>query len=280
MAIANNKVIATKSGERIGALNVNGLNDADKQFRALQYLNMLKADIFVLTDTRLKSINGINSKFPAIRDAIFCEPVDTLVQDRKNPEIFHPGIGRGVLVTARPGSGISFENARASNDGNKITVDVLTSKGATFKLIALYGPSEDDPSFFVNLIDSMLSFEGNIISIGDFNVKLDPDKDITPFKQGRTLSKKANFLNARINEGVVSEPFRCFHPTDKVYSYRHYNQKNVPRDEKAQSRIDLCLVSPETLHCIKNIQYIDIDHDIFDHSGIFVDLNIIKFEFI
>ena len=198
MIILNNKVLAAKTGERIGALNVNGLNDGDKQFRVLQYLNMLKADILVLTDTRLKYINGKNSKFPAIRDAIYCEPVDTLVQDRHNPELFRKGVGRGILVTARPGSGITFENALPSKDGNKIIVDVLTSKGATFRLVAIYGPSEDDPGFFVSLVDNLLNYDGNIVSIGDYNVKLDPDKDITPYKQGRVLTKKANFLNMAI----------------------------------------------------------------------------------
>ena len=272
-----NKLLCNKKGLRIASINVNGVNKENKQFRILQSLKQLKSDIFVMVDTRLEARDALGSKFVEVREGVFCDPVHTLIQDKHNPEIYNPGIGRGILITARNGSGIDLSNAISSNDGNKLMVDVCTREGNTFKLVALYGPTEDDPAFFVSVIDQMINYDGKIIVIGDFNVKLDPNLDIKPYKQGRPESKQAAFLNARINEGIVVEPFRCFHPTEKIYSYRHFNQKNIPEDDKAESRIDICIISPETLHCVKNVQYCDV-HDSLDHSGIFVDLEIEAFE--
>ena len=68
------------------------------------------------------------------------------------------------------------------------------SKGLSFRLLAIYGPSEDDPAFFVKVVDELLNYHGKIISIGDYNVKREPEKDVKPYRAGRKVTKKANFL--------------------------------------------------------------------------------------
>ena len=63
-----------------------------------------------------------------------------------------------------------------------------------------------------------------------------------------------------------------------MFSYRHYSQRHVRFDKKRESRLDLTLISPDFLHNLKSIRYVDVCRDILDHCAQYIDLQGKSFE--
>ena len=233
--------IKNKVGIRIGVLNVNGLGEHDKQFKIFDQMKRDLVDIFVLVDTRLSEADKKTTKIPEIRNAHMSDG---------------SGAGRGVLITAREGLDVVFDNPTPSQDGNKLTIDVSNPQCEDFSLSGIYGPTEDNVDFFKQIIDSMIITTKNCITTGDFNVKIDPALDIRPPRHDQIPDKKASFLESKIDDGCVEDTFRAFHPEKKAFSYRHFRfkKRKVPYKDWHESRIDLTLNSPEFRHNINNIQ--------------------------
>ena len=215
--------IKNKKGLRLGVLNVNGIStEKEKQFKILENMKNDLVDVFILIDTRMVQSEETENKHAEIRDGLFCN---------KSCQ------GRGILVTKRDHVDVSFSNCMATNDGNKLTVDISSPYCEDFTLIAIYAPNNDDVGFVSDITTEMVSSSKNFLVSGDFNIKLNPLLDIKPPQPDRKPDNKTKFLCKKLDEGGVMEPFRAYNPDKKIYSYRHFRQKKYPL--KTDMKVDL-----------------------------------------
>ena len=102
-------------------------------------------------------------------------------------------------------------------------------------LVNIYGPNDDNPSFFENLFLLIASLSGKVLMAGDFNCTLDPRLDrssglVTSHSQSR---KKIQQFIKDLN---LCNPWRTQNPNKMEYSC-------YSSSFKTYSRIDYCLIS-------------------------------------
>lgn len=103
-------------------------------------------------------------------------------------------------------------------------------------LISLYGPNNDNPSFYQKLQDLVSAFDNtHCIIVGDWNWSLNQNLDTSNYlHENNPRSKKVvlEFLN---NENLV-DVWRVLHPTEKSFTWRQPNPFK-------QSRLDFFILS-------------------------------------
>lgn len=66
---------------------------------------------------------------------------------------------------------------KTDKNGNFIVLD-MTIEGKKITLVCLYGPNEDNPHFYENIIQKVVEFDNEeVIMCGDWNLVLNADKD-------------------------------------------------------------------------------------------------------
>ena len=117
--------------------NCQGLGNIDKRRDVLNYFEQLNCDIFCLQDTHWteKDCQKIKNYWPG--------------------EMISNGFksnSRGVAVLMKKTFEYSILDTFSDNSGNLLTVDLKTNE-MTLKIINIYAPSTDTPSFFQKVVD-------------------------------------------------------------------------------------------------------------------------------
>ena len=154
---------------------------------------------------------------------------------------------------------------KTDKNGNYIILDmVIEEKEIT--LVNLYGPNEDNPQFYENLIKKIAEFENdNVIVCGDWNLVINPEIDSHNYLHINNPKARQIVLNLLEEENFI-DAWRVMNEDSRKYTWRRLNP------QKKQARLDFYLVS-ETL-----FQFV-IDSDIVagyrtDHSGIILKLKL------
>ena len=218
---------ACKKGLRIGALNCNGLcTSLTKQSKILAKLTKDECDLFILTDTRLTKEDVKNSPILFNLESYIVEPI--IEKQRKKTSR-----KRGVLILKPPKSEATLSQFIDKNDGNRGYIKVEHPKSKPFYLAGIYGPNNDNPAFFQELVHDVLDSGDPALAIGDMNLRLDNKMDVTPPSLAPSNETKVHFINDLIDEGLVTDAFRYLHPETKSYSYMHPSQ--LPLNNKQKS---------------------------------------------
>ena len=178
---------------------------------------------------------------------------------------------RGILIIRPPQSEVTLTDFRDKDDGNRGYIKVEHPQAKPFSLAGIYGPNEDNATFFHELVHEILDTDQRALAIGDMNLRLDNNMDIQPPKQTLPTESKVHLINELIDEGIISDAFRYLHPETKSFSYMHPSQ--LPLNHKEKSRIDIPLANTQMLDLIADVQYVPLYRSNLDHSAIYIDID-------
>ena len=175
---------------------------------------------------------------------------------------------RGVLILIHKTIPLHIENSIIDQRGRYIILQgtLLREK---LVLVNIYGPNDDDPTFFNDLFLTLSTLQGSFIIGGDFNVMPDPVKDKSSGVDTSHTRARKTILNFMKDLNLL-EIWRQLNPNRKEFSCHS-------RTHNSYSRIDFFLISSQIRHKIRNCQYDSIV--ISDHAPIsltYVDNNLVN----
>ena len=171
--------------------NCQGLGNIDKRMDVLNYFEHLNCDIFCLQDTHWteKDCQKIKNHWPG----------EVILNGFKSNS-------RGVAILMKKTFEYSILDTYSDNSGNLLTVDLKTNE-MTFKIINIYAPNSDTPSFFQKVMDII---DKNVLDYflicGDFNLVMDPNLDCHNYKSINNPQSR-NLLLSSIANGNWKDIF-------------------------------------------------------------------------
>ena len=187
------------------SLNCQGIGQLQKRTDIFQFLKEKKYNIYCLQDTRIS---------PG-RDEMFA-------RTKWNDECYfssYKSNARGVAICFNSKFEYKVHGVKSDPNGNYLILDV-TIENNKLTLAAIYGPNNDNPTFFSDIIDKIENI-GNekIIWCGDFNLVLDPDIDYCNYKNINNKKAREKVLEI-MEDRYLEDPFRELHPSLKRYTWR------------------------------------------------------------
>ena len=143
-----------------------GLSVAAKRRDLFQYFRVKNYNIICLQDVHIN--NNLESFIKAEwgYDAYFSS---------------YTNMSRGVMVLINNNFEQTVKNIRTDKNGNYIILD-MEIQGKEITIVNLYGPNEDNPQFYENIVKKISEFENeNVIICGDWNLILDENKDCSNY---------------------------------------------------------------------------------------------------
>ena len=155
------------------------------------------------------------------------------------------------------------KNVKIDVDGRTIMLEICIYTEEIL-VVNVYAPNEDNPEFFVQLFESIESYQNpNKIVGGDFNLVLNTKID----KKGgldRTHEKSRTLLNTYIEEMELVDIWRQSHQDERKYTWYRLNPAPI------FCRLDFFLVSAGL---VGNVENCDIKPGFrTDHSAIIIEL--------
>ena len=127
---------------------------------------------------------------------------------------------RGVAILFNKNLDFTIHNHLIDPKGNYIIIDI-TVDNHRFTLINLYGPNDDSPMFFNNIMSKAQSVNSNnpYILCGDFNVVQDYNLDNYNYKKENNKNAHNTVLEIKQNFNLI-DPFRENNPLLKHFSWK------------------------------------------------------------
>lgn len=225
--------------------NVKGIKN--KCRAVLSHLRELDADVCLLQETHLSdaSLEGIHlleefNIFPAHYNT------------RK----------RGVMILIKKNIPFVHNTTIKDPEGRFVIINIFIN-GQPVTIGNIYGPNEDDPSFFYKLFSSLDKIPHcPIILGGDFNKVIDKSIDRT-INSGTMRATEA--LKMCMSEFGLCDIWRFKHPTAREYSFR--SSARI----QSQSRLDFFLTSNSIISNITDTHIYPIQ--ISDHAPVSLTWN-------
>jgi exonuclease III len=156
--------------------------------------------------------------------------------------------GVGILIDSSLNYSItdSYEDPNQNILGLNITLD-----GIHFFLASIYGPNDNDKSFFINLYDILISnLDRPVIVGGDWNTTYSTSDsssniDILHMQKPPSLLR-SGWLNEICLGADMIDPYRAFYPSRRDYTFVPHGTK------KNRSRLDFFLISSDILQFSKD----------------------------
>lgn len=223
--------------------NCRGINNPVKRSKVLHHLHQLNAHIIFLQETHLKV-----SQHSSLR----CRWVG---------QVFHSSFqskARGVAILLHRSVPFTCSNVIADRNGRYVIVS-----GRLFNtnvlLVNIYAPNWDNGDFFKSVFSTLPDMSSHMLIIGgDLNCWLDPHLDRSSTNP-TALSTSARVVRTFMSDYAVSDPWRLFNPSSKVFSF-------FSPVHHTFTRIDYFLVDDRLLHSISSCSYNPIV--ISDHAPV------------
>ena len=211
------------SNLKLFSFNVRGINDKKKRRDVFNWLRKKNCDIYFLQETHST------------------KSVEQLWQNEWGYKAFFSSFSsnsRGVTILFNNSFKYELHNSFKDEQGRFIILD-CTINGQRFTLANIYGPNEDNPTFF-NFLKTKLEHADNnsLILGGDFNVVQDFSKDILNIRN-RNNPNSYEAVRELKQELDLIDPWRELNPETKFFTW--HNQQNK------QSRLDYFLISSDIL---------------------------------
>lgn len=215
---------------KLCSFNVRGINDKKKRSDVFAWLKRKHCDIYLLQETH------------STKDT------ENSWQSEWGYKMFfssHSSNSRGVAILLNNTFEFSLIKTIADPEGRFILIKLLINDQPVV-VANVYGPNDDDPTFFDLIQTKLGEFENSSIIVGgDFNVVQDYTKD-TLNLINRQNPKAHESINNLKNELDLYDPWRMHNPETKMYTWHNTLNK--------QSRLDYFLTSLDLLNCIETTE--------------------------
>ena len=211
---------------KICSLNSQGLGDPRKRRDVLDHLRQNKYSIICLQDTH------------------FTENIEHVIINEWGYKAFFNSFdsrSRGVAIFFRNDFEFKIYNTLKDHSGNLLILDIEIEKHR-ITLVNLYGPNNDDPSFYEKLQNNVTSFgNSDIIILGDWNMLLNPAIDGLNYKHINNPNARQRVLKL-MNDLNLYDVWREENLEKRKFTWKRKLQPGVIQ----MGRLDFFLVS-ETL---------------------------------
>lgn len=131
-------------------------------------------------------------------------------------------MSRGVMVLLNNNFEQKVKRIKTDKNGNYIILDmVIEDKEIT--LVNLYGPNEDNPQFYENLIKKIAEFENdNVIICGDWNLVINPEIHSHNYFHINNPKARQTVLNLLEEENFI-DAWRVMNEDSRKYTWRRLN---------------------------------------------------------
>ena len=229
------------------SFNPNSVGKNPKRLKIFNALKKKNLDILCLADTRISEVieNEVRSEWGG-----------------KSYFSSFSSQARGCAILFRKEfpAEIDENSVYADKSGNFLCLN-FKYENFTITLSCIYGPNEDDPEFYKNVVllkTELLQSESDFtILAGDWNLVLDQDIDTFGYKAEHNKAAKVVLKEGIENLGWV-DIFRELNPQKKRYSWRKFG-------DTKRARLDFHLISAQLLPFVQKadiIPGIDSDHSI------------------
>lgn len=238
---------------KISSTNVRGINDFQKRRDIFQYLRQQKFQIFCLQDTH------------------FTESLEPYISAEWGGEVIYSSYtsnARGVCILFNNDFEYKIYSSKRDTNGNYIILD-LEIEGKRLTLINLYGPNDDSPNFYMDIIEKMQEYENDTCMIcGDFNLVQDQILDTYNYVNVNNPRAKECILTIKEDLSLV-DPFRELHEQMKRYTWR----KPTPLK---QARLDFFLITENLMPSAQKVDILPSYRS--DHSTVVLSIKINEFK--
>ena len=142
----------------------------------------------------------------------------------------------------------------------------INIEGKQVTLVCLYGPNEDNPQFYKNIMQKVVEFENEqVIMCGDWNLVVNADKDYDNYLHINNPRAREVVVNL-LQDDNFKDPWRIMNEEVRKYTWRRL------RPTKKQSRLDFFLVHDRIFQYATNADIIPGYRT--DHSAIILKLTL------
>lgn len=214
-------------------MNCRGLGDSRKRRDVMHFIRKKRCNIVFLQDTHLtiKAIPYFNTLW--------------------NGKAYHSCFssrsrGTSILIS----SNLSYNLiAEQESDCGNYHIILCEIHSESYLLVNVYGPNEDNPTFYKNLNKSIEKFDvDHIIVAGDFNFVMIPSSDSVNYVSENNIRAKQAFLEATYKYNLV-DAWRRMHPDERKYTWLRNNPLKA-------GRLDMFFVSDSILNSLTDVEII------------------------
>ena len=237
---------------KILSVNCQGLGSQGKRIDVFNFLKEKNCNVYCLQDTHFTKQSEKFIRAQWGHDCLFS---------------FGTSNSRGVAILFSRNTDYKIHRHTSCPNGNYIIAD-LTIENHKLTLINIYGPNEDVPNYFQNIIDQAQFFQNDkIIWCGDFNVIQNPELDCYNYvsMNNKKSHEKISLIKDTFN---LVDPYREHQPTSKRYTWRRKNPLK-------QARLDYFLITDNLLPSVENVSIEPSYRS--DHSMVLLELKFSQF---
>lgn len=238
-------------GIGIYSMNVRGLGDKFKRNQVFSWLKNHSGAIYFLQETHSTKRSEQLWKDEWGSQIYFCHGNSN---------------SRGVCILVNNNCDLTVYKEFYDNDGRVIILDAIIM-GQQFTLINIYGPNNDNPTFFDNIEKTFNNFDcESVIMGGDFNFVLDVSVDKKGGKNRTNYQAQGMVKNIMESHDLI-DVWRELHPNIRQFTWRSYNPSVQCRLDfflvsfNLYSQIDKCAISPgfKTDHSLIHIHIVPVN---------------------
>lgn len=166
------------------SMNCQGLSNKNSRADTLNFLKGKKFSVYFIQDTH------------------FTTKEEKYIRTQWGYECFFSNFSsqsRGVAILFNNNFELEVHKVEKDNNENKLILDV-TIEGNRMVLINIYGPNSEDPDFYRQIYNNILTYDIPVILAGDFNLVLNPEQD---------LQNYVNLNNPKAREQVINLMIDC-----------------------------------------------------------------------
>lgn len=188
---------------RIITWNVRGMGGQIKRSRVFSHLKSLSSDIMFLQETHLRTSDH------------------TRLRKQWVGQVFHSSFNsksRGTAILIHKRVMFLAEQVLSDPEGRFVIVSGILFQTPVV-LVNVYAPNWDNPTFMSMLFSKIPNLDTHhLIFGGDLNCVIDNNLDKSVTKSS-SLSAMSRSLISLTNQIGCIDPWRFFHPSDKVFSF-------------------------------------------------------------
>jgi exonuclease III len=231
--------------------NCQGISNTQKRRDLFHYLRQKKYDIICLQDIHITKQLCSYVKAEWGNDIFICPFLNN---------------SRGVLILFRDTFEYKVANIYIDEiSGNYVILDTIIC-GKKLTLASIYGPNDDNPTFFENIFNKIKNIDNEYAIIcGDWNLVLNPHLDYENYLHVNNSRARSIVLNY-INIDDYVDIWRVMHEDKRQYTWQRLNPV------KKQSRLDFFLINNLTQNCVIESSIVTSYRS--DHKGILLNIKL------